>query len=450
MALLALLSVVVLLAASWGAGAASAVKTSLVTLTPEVGAASAEPADFWGVDLADILSAGPNVGATLLETPTTVLVYPAGNLTERTDFMTNTIYAPHTAQESVVTVQDFISDCNAISCQAIMELPMEIDNISTTAAEAEYVVNTLGFHPAYFAYGNEPSTWKCFGLSWSAQAAGHSCNTKETTPTSFATETQEAISAVSAALGSQAPPALCMNQGTGTGWQNNTPWLDALEANSYDNTNCAAYAMHVKAAHSQTVDPTLASFYATLTSPQGLPADYQNLSVLTNGKPLLLTEVGWTTPNSAFEPVFNGTWAENIVQTALIVQAMQNVVPTMSWWAWNEGYSLHNDNQSSFWGIYTNLLTRLGPVWYSTQFTGQRGVFAEVTKNGSAWSVLIVSSNIQRSFTISLKKTGIPLSEAATIYTVTASGTATTSVASLSSGVTLPHQSVVLITVGSS
>ncbi|MFZ0830613.1 MAG: hypothetical protein WCB18_09400 [Thermoplasmata archaeon] len=446
----ALLSVIVLLAASLSAGAALAASASLDTLTLKVGTASAEPTDFWGMNLADSASAGSDVAATLLETPTTVLVYPAGNLTERTDFMTNTIYAPHTAQKSVVTVQDFISYCEAISCEAILELPMEIDNVSMTAAQAEYVVNTLGFHPAYFAYGNEPSGWKCYGLSWSAQASGHSCNTGGTTPIKFANETQAAISAVSAALGSQAPPALCMSQGTGSGWQNDTPWLDALVANSYDNTNCAAYAMHMKAAHSQIGDPTLANFYATLTGPQGLPADYQNLSVLTNGKPLLVTELGWTTPHSVFEPVFNGTWAENLVQTGLIVEAMQNVVPDISWWAWNEGGSLHNYNQSSFWSIYTNLMTRLGPVWYSTQFTGQRGVFAEVTKNGSAWTVLIVSTNIQRGFTISLKKTGIPLSEAATIYTVTASGTATASVGGLSGGVTLPHQSVVLITLGSS
>ena len=422
------------------------------TLTLELGAASAEPTDFWGMDIADDASAGSNVGASLQETPTTVLVYPGGNLTERTDFTTNTVYGPHSATKAKVTIQNFISDCKAISCKAILELPMEIDNVSVTAAEANYVVATLGFHPAYFAYGNEPSAWKCYEVSWSAlsSAGEHKCTTKAPTPSAFANETQAAISAVSADLGSQAPPALCMNQGTGTGWQNNTPWLDALEANSYDNANCAAYAMHVKAAHSGTADPTLANFYATLTGPEGLPADYQNMSALTNGKPLLLTEVGWTTPNSVYEPVFNGTWAENVVQTAIVVEAMQNVVPDMSYWVWNEGYSLHNYNQSSFWSIYTNIFTRLGPVWYSTQFTGNRGVFAEVTKSGTSWSVLLVSANIQRGFTISLTKTGIPLSEAATIYTVTASGTATTSVESLSSGVALPHQSVVLITVGSS
>ncbi len=433
-------------------GLASAKAASTETLTLKLGAPSAEPTDFWGMNLADSASAGTDPAATLLETPTTVLVYPAGNLTERTDFQTNTLYGPHSATKAELTIQDFISDCKAISCKAILELPMEIDNVSVTAAEAEYVVATLDFHPAYFAYGNEPSTWKCYKISWSTLAASgeHACDTEAPTPSAFANETQAAISAVSTDLGSQAPRALCMNQGTGTGWQNNTPWLDALEANSYDNANCAAYAMHVKAAHSGTADPTLANFYATLTGPEGLPADYHNMSALTNGKPLLLTEVGWTTPNSVYEPVFNGTWAENVVQSAIVVEAMQNVVPDMSYWVWNEGYSLHNYNPSSMWSIYTNLFTRLGSVWYSTQFTGQRDVFAEVTKNGTAWSVIIVSSNIQRGFTISLQKTGIPMTEAATVYTVTSTGTATASVANLSSGVALPHQSVVLITVGTS
>ncbi len=391
---------------------------------------------------------GSSPGPALDQTPTQLLVYPAGNATEKTDFSTNTIYSVGSHVSATVTVQDFISYCNAISCKAILELPMEINNTTTTAMEAQYVVDTLGFHPAYFAYGNEPSTWKCFGLSWAELAADHPCNTGGTTPEAFANETEAAIQLVAADLGSAAPPAICMNQGTGTGWQNDTPWLEALEANAYDNATCFAYGLHVKPAHSQTATPTLANFYATLTGPQALPADYQNISALTYGKPLFMTEVGWSTPHSVYTPVFVDTWAENVLQSALVVQAMQNRLPVMGWWAWNEGNSLFAYPNATFWSIYTEFFTQLGPTWYPTQYIGQNGVFGEATQNGAAWRLLLVSTNITESFHIGLVGSGFPDSGTATLYTVTAAGMSVTTIAHLGKGFTLPGQSVVLVAAG--
>lgn len=401
------------------------------------------------MNIASDKSAGADPVHGLLKTPTKLLVYPAGNLTERTDFSTNTIYSVGSKEEAAVTVQDFVSYCEAIACAAVMELPMEINNTSTTAMEAKYVVDTLGFQPAFFAYGNEASHWFCFGISWAALAAGHPCNTGNTTPTAFANETAAAIRAVSSALGPTAPAAMCLNAGTGTGWQNDTAWIRALEANPYDNSTCAVYAMHAKPAHSQTADPTLANFYATLTSPQALPADYQNASQLLYGMPLYMTEVGWTTPGSVYAPVFTGTWAENVLQSALVVQAMQNHIPAMGWFAWNEGASLQEFAKATFFSIYSTLFTKLGPTWYTTQYLGQNGVFAEATQNGKAWTLLVVSTNISESFHIGLVGSGFPDSGPGTLYTVTASGMVTTSIAHLGRGFTLPAQSVVMVTVGS-
>lgn len=447
-AVLVVLVIGVLVVSSSIAASSVTATSKTKTLKPVLGTAASQPANFWGMNIASDHSAGSNVAATLLETPTKVLVYPAGNLTERTDISTNTIYSPGSKIHAAVTVQDFASYCKSISCTAIVELPMEIDNTTITADEAEYVVNTAGLRPAYFAYGNEPTGWRCFGISWAELAAGHPCNTGGTTASAFATETASAIQAVASALGSKAPPAMCLNEGTGGGWQNDTPWLSALQSNVIDNSSCAAYALHVKPAHSQTATPTLANFYASLTGPQALPADYKNMSKLTDGKPLYLTEVGWTTPKSVYAPVFTGTWAENVLQSALVVQAMQNRIPDMGWFAWNEGSSLHEYNASSFWSIYSTLFPKLGPTWYPTQFTGQRGVFAEATKNGAAWSFLIVSTNISRTFHISLSGSGFPDSGKATLYTVTSKGTVKSTIADLTSGFTLPAQSVVMVTTG--
>ncbi len=347
-----------------------------------------------------------------------------------------------------VTVQDFISDCESISCTAVVELPMEINNPSTTAMQAKYLVDTLGFQPAFFAYGNEPSGWLCYGISWAALAGGQPCDTSPPTQSVFANDTEAAIKAVTAALGPNTPPAICLNAGTGSGWQNDTSWLSALEANAYDNANCAGYALHVKPAHSETADPTLANFYASLTGPQALPADYQNMSALTDGKPLYMTEVGWTTPHSIYEPVFVGTWAVNVLQSALVVQAMQNQIPVMGWWAWNEGASLNEYANSTFGAIYTTLFPQLGPTWYPTQYSGQDGIFAEATQDGNAWSLLLVSTNINDSYNVSLEGSGFPDSGSATIYTVTASGMATSSLADLADGFTVPAQSVILVTTG--
>jgi hypothetical protein len=427
--------------------ASAASSASSVTLT--FGPAHSQPTNFWGMNIEDDNETVPNPVTALSQTPTTLLVYPAGNLTERTDYSTNTVYEVGSHKKAIVTVQDFIADCRAISCTAVMGLPMEINSPSTDAMEAKYIVDTLGFHPAFFVYGNEPAHWYCFDISWAALAAGHRCNTGNTTIPAFASETEAAIKAVTAVLGSQTPAAMCLGGSGKQGPGNETNWLRGLTANAYDRAACAAYAMHVKPAHSGTAVPTLANFYATLTGPQALPADYQNASKATDGKPLYMTEVGWATKSSVFAPVFTGTWATNVLQSALVVQAMQNLVPTMGYWAWNEGGGLHAYPRDTFWSIYTKLFPQLKHTWMASQYHGQHGIFAEATRNGahgSSWTLMLVSTNISKSFHVSLTGSGFPLSGCGTIDIWTSSGETSRSLCDLGSGFTAPPQSVIMVT----
>ena len=419
------------------------------SLALSFGPAHPQPANFWGMNIEDDNETVPNPVTALSQTPTTLLVYPAGNLTERTDYSTNTVYEVGSHKQAIVTIQDFIADCKAISCTAVMGLPMEINSPSTDAMEAKYVVDTLGFHPAFFVYGNEPAHWYCFDISWAALAAGHRCNTGNTTIPAFANETEAAIQAVTAALGTHTPSAMCLGGSGKQGPGNETNWIHGLEANAYDRVACAAYAMHVKPAHSGTVAPTLANFYASLTGPQALPADYQNASKATDGKPLYMTEVGWSTRSSVFAPVFTGTWATNVLESALVVQAMQNRIPAMGYWAWNEGGGLHAYPRDTFWSIYTKLFPDLRHTWMASQYHGQQGIFAEATRNGphgSSWTLILVSTNITKSFHVSLAGSGFPLSGCGILDTWTSSGETTRSLCDLGGGFTAPAQSVIMLT----
>jgi hypothetical protein len=447
----AVLVIGVLLAASTGAVSASSPSSSApVTLTLHLGPAGTQPADFWGMDFLADKNPGPNPAALIDKTPTTLLVYPEANATERMNLTSGLMYGVGHASKAVIPLQKFIADCKAMPCHAVIGLPMEIDSPSTDAYEAHYIVDTLKFSPEYFLYGNEPAHWYCFGVSWAALAAGHACDTGNTTPTAFANETEAAIQAVTAALGGQGvPPAMCLG---GSGQQGSPPeikWIQALEANAYDATACAAYAMHSHPAHSQTVLPTLANFYATLTGPEGMAASYQNASNATGGRPLYMTEVGAFTRHSVFTPVFKGTWAMDVLEAALVVQSMQNRLPDMAWWAWALGGKdalYDHGNTTTFYSIYSTLFSKLGTTWRASQYHGQLGVFAESTKTGTGWSLLIVSTNITQTYHISIRGNGLSLTGCGTLYTWTSTGDVKQSLCNLRAGFTLPAQSVVMVT----
>jgi len=443
----AVLVIAVLLAASTGAVSAS---SATPTLHLRLGPAVAQPTDFWGLDLLADKNPGPDPAHFIGETPTKVLVYPEANVTERLNLTSGVLYGVGSTSKANIPIRQFITDCQAIACHAIIGLPMEINSSSTDAYEASYIVNTLHFSPEYFLYGNEPAHWYCFGISWAQLAAGHPCNTGNTTVTAFANETEAAIQAVTAALGGHhVPPAMCLG---GSGQQGAGPeikWIQALEANVYDQAACAAYAMHAHPAHSQTVTPTLANFYATLTGPEGMTAGYQNASNATEGKPLYMTEVGVFTRHSVFNPVFMGTWAMDVFESALVVQSMQNRLPDMGWWAWALGSkdALYNGGTTTFYSIYTQLFTKLGTTWHASQLEGQQGIYAEATQTGSAWSLLVVSTNITQTFHLVLRGSGFPHSGCGMGYTWTSTGEVTRSLCNLVSGFNVAPQSVVLVTI---
>ena len=415
-----------------------------LTLGPPVN----EPTDFWGMDLIADKNPGPDPATLLAATPARVLSYPVANVTETMNLTSGVVYHEGGTTKAVVPISQFISICAAISCHAIIGLPMEINSTSTDAYEAHYIVDVLKFHPEYFVYGNEPAHWSCFGISWVQLAEGTPCNTGNITIPAFANETAAAIQAVNTALdGQNVPAAMCLG---GTGKQgpvNETNWILGLEANPYDSENCAAYAMHVKDAHSQTTVPTLANFYATLTGPQSLVADYQNVSPITDGKPLYMTEVGAFTPKSVFTPVFRGTWAQDVLDSAMVVQSMQNVLPDMAWWAWALGGkdAVYDGQTTTLYAIWATLFTKLGPVWQSSEYHGQSGVFAEAAWTGTEWSILLVNTNITESFHFGLHETGLPLVGSGTLYTWTSTGDVVQSEHPLRNGFTAPPQSVVML-----
>jgi hypothetical protein len=127
------------------------------------------------------------------------------------------------------------------------------------------------------------------------------------------------------------------------------------------------------------------------------------------------------------------------------VQAMQERVPAMGWWAWNTEGGIYGYAKMPFYTIYSTLFPQLYSSWMSTQYIGQKGIFGEVTKGGSSWSLLLVSTSISTSYHVKLTGSGFPTTGKGTLFTCTSTGLAQQSI-TLSNGFTLPAQSVVLLT----
>jgi hypothetical protein len=359
---------------------------------------------------------------------------------------TGIIYHQGSQRQAGTTMSAFASQCLQLGCHAIIGLPMEINNPGADVADAKYIVSTLKFHPSFFLYGNEPAHWDCFGTPWASLAKG-ACSGLNATPTEFATETAAAIAAVHRALGTATPPSMCLG---GSGAQGPGPevlYIQALLANPSDRSACQAFAMHTHPASSQLATPTLANFYATLVGFNGVSADYQNVSGHTGGKPLYMTEVGEVTRKSVFVQ-YEGTWAWSVYASAETVQAMQSQVPNFGWWAWNTGArdGLYLGGVSTTFTLFSTFAPRLGTTWMATNIVGQRGMFIEATHTGNTWVLFAVNTNITTTFQISFAGSGFPDAANAGVLTWTAAGVEPSTVGTLLSGVTIPPQSVILVT----
>lgn len=149
---------------------------------------------FWGEDVSARAKMLPNEAAIVNATPSETVVWPGGSTGDTYNPLNNTVVHPATKNQSVkfkapaTSEADFVAWCKSIHCQAIFEVPGEIDNISLAMAIVNYTEKTLDFHPAYWEIGNEPMFWKEWKIPWTEWGVVKNPTSQYITPAEYGME----------------------------------------------------------------------------------------------------------------------------------------------------------------------------------------------------------------------------------------------------------------------
>jgi hypothetical protein len=203
----------------------------------------------------------PTERPILNATAARVLVWPGADSGEHVDALNDTEVSVQ--QGKVVwghpetNLTEFIALCRAISCEAILQVPAEIDNASFAAAVINYTEKTLGFHPAYWEVGNEPELWKHWDLPWTRWNTPSQKGSALITPNEYAWELRNYTMKMRIA-----DPSIQILGLAGTGRPQHkiglSTWINDTVAL---NPTLAGIAFHVYVAGTKG-SPTLSAFYA--------------------------------------------------------------------------------------------------------------------------------------------------------------------------------------------
>lgn len=169
------------------------------------------PSNFWGVVGHTNGSSGiigdPSVGTFLNSTPIDTIRY--GEMDEQCDVRNDSLWSPGGVHGWIsgkcpYSIQDFKTWCYSLTthCSSVITLPGEIDSVSQDLYEAEYIVNTVGFQPTYWAIGNEPddnASYRFWGEPWADWTLSDENSTNSATPSEYATLVANVISGFSSA-----------------------------------------------------------------------------------------------------------------------------------------------------------------------------------------------------------------------------------------------------------
>jgi len=415
-------------APAWGSGGlttSSAPAPILATLTVQTAKVASLPAGFWGADVRPYYPLSTGTAALLNSTPVTTLRWPGGATGDDYNYTANRLYYNGGTYYSPPTNESqFVAFCRSVACQAILELPGEVDDPATAAYYVSYTLHNLHFSPAYWEIGNEPAQWTHFGIPWANWSTSQSVNA---TPGSYARVVQSYIAAIRAV----APTAAFVGlPGVGTGGYNEATWIRATVA--LNGPNLSAVAIHVYPAGGAPAgsNQTAASFLGTLTGngalPARLPTDRAAISAACPACPpirLLVTELGSGTQGGPFARYMAG-YADMVYLAAEMAQAISAGVPNVDLFAWQSTYNgsllAANGTTSRSFGLYSQMFPLLQPVVMNATLSGAPGsVFLAATRDlgNSTYTLLVVNANTTAGVQFNLPSFGVPLGGAGAAWT---------------------------------
>ena len=376
---------------------------------------------FWGVDADAESSLGQVQATTLNATPVRVVVWPGGGVADRYDILNHsgwsngTIFSVTNSSEA-----QFVSWCREVRCEAILQVPGEVDNASLAQAIVNYTVNSTGlnFTPAYWEVGNEPGRWNNWGLNWSKWNIS---NNFPITAVQYAWEVRNYTIAMDQAVPGYTPKIIGL-PGVGKGANGETKWIDATVA--VNGPNLSAVAIHVYPyGNNSSPNVTLPLFYHALYGPAALPTRIQNDSKAIASAchqcrslpPLFVTEfnsAGQGTPSGYLNGFANIPYV-----AAIIAQAMGLNVSNLDY------YSLQSVSYPAAWMnsanvtgpdylLYSQIFSRLGNVVHPIQATGGElldGLIAALTENQTTGTESLLVANANATDDVTLNLTGLAL-----------------------------------------
>ncbi len=368
------------------------------------------PSTFWSIDAqtacASCLATNPAVESYLDSTPFHWVRYGAG--TDACDLATDTSYSDAGAASPgcAYNVSALKSWCDATSphCGAILSLPGENNNSAEDAAIARYIVDTLGFQPAYWSIGNEPTGWTHYGLPWTAW---RTTDDVRATPIAYAFDVKAAIAAVRAVD----PGARFI--GIEAACSCNSAWF--TDVARVDGAQLSAVAYHLYPSEGLAA-PTLAEFYAPLEGPGNISSSYASVEhdvalgcARCASLPIFINEYnagpGWAPSSRA------GSYANAVFEAASVTEALRANVTQFTFFnlqtaSATYGFSLLGPGatRSPVGTLFEQMLPSLaiGEVRESSIATSIGGVYEVLTANATATTLLVVNTNTSHALGLSL------------------------------------------------
>jgi hypothetical protein len=361
---------------------------------------------FFGVNVHAVGTQNQSLAALVNATPFVSFRFsPAG---EATDQVNAVVYSPNGVPSPVYSETDaeFVTWCRWIDCRATMMVPAEIDNPKEAAATVQYVEQTLGFHPEYWAIGNEPQQWTHFGIPWVKwRATDHSAPT----PSQYATEVQKYISAMRGVD----PKIRIIGIESVVGGTLSGSWIKDLV--QVDGPNLTAVAYHAYPLGAGAGPASLTSFYAALRNPTAFPLNYPaTTAIVHTACPKCHILVFVDELNAGLGGNFESyltSYPEVPFIAAVLITAMREDVRHVLFFDLEDldgqqpyGLTTVGGGPRPSFLLYSDILNLIasGRVIRSSILGGPGGVYSVLTKNATSTSLFVVNTNLTSSLSLSL------------------------------------------------
>jgi hypothetical protein len=382
----------------------------------------------WGVNVAPTHVFNASETKLVAATPVRYLRFPGGDDTEWLNWTSGVLTEPEgTTTHATTSLADFVTACEAIQCKAILGLPAEIDQPSTAASYVTYTEHTLGFYPAYWEIGNEPSAWTHYDQPW------YQWGTAGTgvTPDQYAILVHQYIAAIR-----QVDPSTPILGLAAAEKGSPTEWIPPLLA--LDGPALAGISIHEYPAVPTPAFVSPVRYFSSLTYgeyaiPTVVPSYWSSISASCPrcSLQLFLTETGTsdgaTGAFAGYDSGFDGALYEAAEVTQLLAQKVANV----DWFTLQGGYAsawLKGAAQlTPTYGFFSEILPQLGSNYLPTTVAGFPGVYAAGTTGGPhGYSLLVVNTNPASKVVFSLSQAGFVGSTVSATYWPSGAQNATT------------------------